>query len=209
MVVCTLDLAPTAGAAPITCRATNLTQGSPSRSNLHAAINAADPDDVISVEGVCVGSFLIDEDLTLVGHPDPGGSMPVLHGEGAWERVLRVAARVTLTNLKVMGGLTRGDPGGGILVRKGGILTLNRSVVRGNSSNSEGGGIANYGDLTLNGSSSSRNKATTGGGIANYGDLTLNGLSSVNGNTAYEGASSSTTCATPLTQRSRWTTGHR
>ena len=168
------------------CRATNLTQGLPSRSNLQAAINAAHTGDRISIEGVCVGSFLIDEDLTLVGQRDPGGSMPVLNGEGAWERVLRVAARVTLTNLKVTGGLTRGvNQGGGILVWKGGILTLNRSVIRGNSSKYEGGGIANFGRLTLNRSSSvSRNEARTGGGIANYGTLELNGSSSVRANTA-------------------------
>ena len=179
---------PSAAAAENTCRAANVTQGTPSRSNLQAAINAAHRGDRISVKGVCVGSFTIDKDLTLVGKPNPQGSKPVLHGEGAWERVLRVTGRVTLTNLKVTGGLTRGAQaghvGGGILVWKGGILTLNRSVVLGNSSKSEGGGIANYGRLVLNGSSVTRNSAGAGGGISNYGMLVLNGSSSVRGNTA-------------------------
>ncbi len=181
---------PSAVAVKNTCWAKNLTQGSPSRSNLQVAISAAHDGDKISVKGVCVGSFTIDTDITLVGHRDPGGAKPVLHGEGAWERVLRVAARVTLTNLKVTGGLTRGaqagHAGGGILVWKGGILTLNRSVIRGNSSKYEGGGIANYGRLVLNGSSVTRNSAPdgVGGGISNYGDLTMNGSSLVRGNTA-------------------------
>ena len=62
--------APSAAAVGNTCRATNLTQGTPSRSNLQAAINAAHPGDRISVEGVCVGSFTIDRNLTLVGQHD-------------------------------------------------------------------------------------------------------------------------------------------
>jgi len=197
-----------AGAVENTCRSKNVTQGTPSLSNLQSAINAAHRGDRISVKGVCVGSFT---DLTLVGHRKGRDSKPVLRGDGAWDRVLRVAGKVTLSNLTVTGGRA-----GGILLRKGGILTLNRSVIRGNSSN-HGGGIANYGrlvperlvlsaqehggrgrgifldtfkhgldpTLTMNDSASVRgNQATdVGGGIlVNRGTVTLKNSSSVSGN---------------------------
>lgn len=88
-------LAPTAKAAENTCWAQNLTQGSPSRSNLQAAINAAHHGDRISVEGVCFGSFTIDKNFTLAGRQTPDGAKPVLHGEHGSGRVVDVAARVT------------------------------------------------------------------------------------------------------------------
>ncbi len=190
---------PGAGAVGNTCRATNLTQASPSRSNLQAAINAADPGDMISVKGVCFGGFEIDKNLTLVGRQTPEGAKPVLHGEHGSGRVVDVAARVTLANLKVTGGLGRGESlrdsnGGGIIVRKGAALTLDSSVVRGNKAEYQGGGIANYGTLILNGPTSVTENVVGhryeggsrdghGGGIVNYGTLRMNDSSSVRNNT--------------------------
>ncbi len=123
--------APTASAVERTCRATNQTQDTPSRSNLQAAIRAADHGDRIAVTGVCIGRFTIDKDLTLVGHPTRDRAKAVLHGQGNSDRVLDVVARVTLTNLKITGGVNTdwdadvGDShaGGGIRVREGGTLT--------------------------------------------------------------------------------------
>ena len=199
--------APNARAVENTCRATNLTQETPSRSDLQTAINSAHSGDRISVEGICVGSFTIDNDLTLFGLPTSQGGRPVLHGDwdakhvlpgdrGA-ERVLLIGARVMLANLKVTGGVAQlggealaDESGGGILVMKGGALTLSRSVVRGNRAWYEGGGIANHGRLVLNGSSVTGNSADDGagnghgGGIANYGTMIMNGSSSVRGNSA-------------------------
>ena len=185
-----------AGAVQNTCRARNLTRGTQGLADLQAAIDTAHSGDRISVKGVCVGSFTIDKNLTLVGHQTGDGAQPVLHGRGGSDRVVDVFARVTLTNLKITGGVNMAwDPdvgdshaGGGIRVREGGTLTLNRSVVRGNRSGSGGGGIANYGKLILNGSSAvNRNEAGPGGGIANYGVLRMNGSSSVRGNTGTYG----------------------
>ena len=198
MVVGTLLVrASSPGAAESNCRATNLTRGTPSSPNLQSAIDAARGGDRISVEGICVGSFTIDNDLTLVGLPTSEGDRPVLHGDGGAERVLLVGARVTLANLKVTGGLSQlggealtDESGGGIFVMKGGALTLSRSVVRGNRAWYEGGGIANHGRLILVGSSVTGNRADDGagnghgGGIANYGTLILNGSSSVRRNSA-------------------------
>ncbi len=188
---------PSAAAAENTCGAANVTQGTPSRSNLQAAINAAHRGDRISVKGVCVGSFTIDRNLTLVGRKIPDGAKPVLHGQRGSGHVVRVAARVTLTNLKVTGGVANtggvrsGDTGGGIRVAPAGVLTLTRSRVSGNRAAYQGGGIANYGRLTLNSSEVVGNRAGVkgdstgaGGGIVNYGRLTLNGSSEVRGNRA-------------------------
>ena len=47
-------LVPDAIAVKNTCRAKNVTQGTPGRSNLQAAINAAHHGDKIAVAGVCV-----------------------------------------------------------------------------------------------------------------------------------------------------------
>jgi len=189
--------APVAAAAANTCRAKNLTQGTPSRSDLQATINAAHRGDKIVVRGICVGSFRFDTNLALVGRPTPGRAMPVLHGEQGAGHVVRVEARMTLTNLKVTGGAANtggvrsGDAGGGIRVSHAGALTLNRSVVSGNRAAYMGGGIANYGRLTLNSAVVVGNRAGVkgdatgrGGGIANFGWLALNGSSEVRGNQA-------------------------
>jgi hypothetical protein len=190
-------LTPDAVAVKHTCWATNLTRGTPSRSNLQAAVNAAHPGDKIAVAGVCVGSFTIDRNLTLVGRKIPDGAKPVLHGQRGSGHVVRVAARVTLTNLKVTGGVANtggvrsGDTGGGIRVAPAGVLTLTRSRVSGNRAAYRGGGIANYGRLTLNSSvvvgnraGAKRDSTGGGGGIVNLGKLTLNGSSEVRGNRA-------------------------
>ena len=178
-----VGIVPAAGArGASTCQVKNLTQGTVGRPNLQAAINAAYPGDTISVKGVCVGSFTIDKDLTLVGHQTPDGARPTLDGRGSSGRVVDVTARVTLTNLRITGGTNSpwNDPGGGISVGEGSTLRLNRSVVRGNKAEGGGGGIDNFGRLVLNGSSVIRNKS---GGVVNRGSMVMNGSSSVRGNT--------------------------
>jgi hypothetical protein len=75
-----------------------------------------------------------------------------------------------------------GAEGGGI--RNFGAMTLNDSSVSNNIASGIGGGIKNSGTLTLNRSTVSSNTANhDGGGIWNDGNLILNN-STVNGNTA-------------------------
>lgn len=112
---------------------------------------------------------------------DGGGSNTVV-------TVSSSAAGVTLANLTVQNGAH--PDGGGI--HNNGALTINHSVVRGNTSKGEGGGIYNNGTLTVNVSTVSGNKVSasscgfcgsSGGGIENNGTLTINN-STVSGNTA-------------------------
>ena len=186
---------PEAIAAVATCRVANITQGTPGGSNLQAAINAARR---------ATRSRWRASARQLRGrhrphhrrHAAQGHAKPVLQGESP-NRVLRVDASVTLTNLTIVGGEAayRGGrwdgAGGGIYVTEGGSLVLNDAVVRGNRAWMEGGGISNLGELVLNGSSSVIGNTVRfdghGGGIANYGTMILNDSSSVRGNRADEG----------------------
>lgn len=67
-----------------------------------------------------------------------------------------------------------------IMVNEGATLNLSANTsVRNNintstDNNYQGGGIANYGTLNINGGSISYNKCRFGGGIYNYGNLTMN-----------------------------------
>ena len=182
-------VAPGATAVVNTCRARDLTQDTPVRTNLQRVIDAASYGDKITVKRVCVGNFLIDKKLFLVGVPTPTRSRAVLYGNGA--TTLVVSSYVRLTNLKITGGATTGDGGG---IYNIGSLTLIDTVVTGNTA-AYGGGISNGGDeahysanLFLKGTSSvTHNTATSdGGGIDNttFGTFVMNDSSSVTANHA-------------------------
>jgi hypothetical protein len=185
-------LAPGANAAVNSCKAKNLTKGTPVDTHLQRVIRAASPGDTISVKYVCVGNFNIGKNLTLVGKATPGMAKAVLNANGTG-RTLFVSAEVRLTNLKVTGGNLINAGGGGI-VNVAGILTLKDTVVSGNTGDG-GGGIYNpNGTLIMNGSSSVNGNTVpngssySGGGIFSYyGTLIMNGSSSVNGNIAPSG----------------------
>jgi nitrous oxidase accessory protein NosD len=173
-------LAPAAGAAARpACRVKNPTQdtwfASQDGRALSRAIVAADPGDRLNVFGTCRGNFVIDKSLRVFGNT-VATAPTVLDGNGSG-RVLTVLPQldatvtVTLARLVVTGG---GE--GGIEVVEGTTVALNRSTVRGNTAtNRVGAGIQNGGDLTLNNTTVSGNRAALdGGGIYNFGDLTLN-----------------------------------
>ena len=162
-----------AGAIANTCQARNTTKGGSNHSDLQGVIDAASPGDTIEVRNVCVGTFVIATDLTIVGRPTAAVPRPILDGH-AQNSVLTVDATVTVANLAIMHG--NGDSGGGIATT--GTLTLRNVVVRANRG--EGGGIYNTGALTMNGSTSVRHNYA--GGILNNGTLTMNDTSSVTEN---------------------------
>jgi nitrous oxidase accessory protein NosD len=181
-------LAPAAGAAaPPACRVKNPTQdtwfATQDGRALTRAIAAADPGDRLNVFGTCRGNYVIDKSLRVFGNTQ-ASAPTTLDGNGSG-RVLTVlprrtsAVNVTLARLVVTGG---GE--GGIEVGEGTVVALNRSTVRGNSAtNRVGAGIQTGGDLTLNNTTVSGNRAVlAGGGIYNFGDLTLNS-SRLTGNT--------------------------
>jgi hypothetical protein len=90
---------------------------------------------------------------------------------------------VALHGLTLTGG-SAGLEGGGIY--NFGNLTLTQSTLSGNSATFDGGGISNFGTVTLTQSTISGNSAGTGGGIYNFGNLTL-AQSTLSGNSAING----------------------
>ena len=95
---------------------------------------------------------------------------------------------VRLIGLTITGGWAEGD-GGGIYVANSGNLTLTGSTVTRNTATSYGGGIYNRGELTVMDSTIAENTATNyGGGIYNQssGKVTINN-SAFTGNTANQG----------------------
>jgi len=172
-------ITPAAAATKPACRVKNPTQdtwfATQDGRALTRAIAAANPGDRLNVFGTCRGNYVIDKDLRVFGSAR-AMAPTTLDGRGSG-RVLTVLPRllssvtVTLTRLVVTGG---GE--GGIEVGEGTTVTLASSMVRGNTAtNRVGGGIASGGDLTLNATTVTRNRAALdGGGIYNFGDLTLN-----------------------------------
>ncbi len=114
-----------------------------------------------------------------------------INGDGGSAVTIR-SGDVTITDSIMTGGTTRGG-GGGIRIDSG-VVSITNSTISNNTSggagNSDGGGgIFNFGDLTLTNCSVSGNTAredTQGGGIRNVHRLTLIN-SDVTGNTATEG----------------------
>jgi hypothetical protein len=123
----------------------------------------------------------------------PGADLlTVRRGSGGNYRIFTVASGVTATisGLTITGGNTSDPPdagGGGI--RNSGTLTINNTVISGNTAiPGIGGGILNDGMLTINNSAiSGGNYASLGGGIANNGTLVVSN-SSVSANPAGNGA---------------------
>jgi len=126
------------------------------------------------------------------------GNDVILDGEGNLtvdanqaHRVLSVRSGVTaeLRGLTVTGGLTY-DGGGGVY--NYGVLTLTNSTVSGNAAEfwpytSYGGGIYNHGVLTLTNSTVSGNTSYGSGGGIQSWSVVTLTNSTVSGNTAYHG----------------------
>ena len=183
-----------------TCRAatlvvTNLADSGPG--TLRQSIVDAQPGDTItftntlSGQGIILtnGQLIIPTNLTIDASNLVGGL--TINGAGSYS-IFEIAAGsvVTLDSLTLTNGF--GGEGGAILVDTGGTLTLNNSMLTGNSvpTGQGGGGIFNNGTLTLNNSTLSGNSAAyggSGGGIFNYGTLTLNNTT-LSGNSAPYGS---------------------
>ncbi|MFE5922269.1 hypothetical protein [Streptomyces sp. NPDC056468] len=138
---------------------------------LQPAINNATAGATLFVTGRCTGNFRINKNLTLIGQ---GGAVLDGTDTGRVVTVSPQSVRVRLSSLVITNGTdTSGAGGGGI--SNFGTLTLNYSVVHNNTSTRTGGGINNSGTLTVN-YSVVRNNTTPedGGGIENGGTLTVN-----------------------------------
>lgn len=169
--------------------------------SLRAEIAGAHAGDTINFGPGVVGKInltsqlYITTSLTIQG---PGASQLAIDG-GGYSRVFEIAANtnVTLSGLTISGGGGWADPssfdralwdgtGGGIL--NFGTLTITAGCIVTGNSGYEGGGIANFGTLTVNSSAITGNTAETGGGIYNakQASLTVTGGSTVIKNIGYD-----------------------
>jgi hypothetical protein len=135
------------------------------------------------------GHLVLRTNLTILG---PGPDSLAISGNGN-SRVFFINAGVTgyLAGLAMIhGNETNGYPysGAGIYIDRG-SLTVSNCILTGNTSASHGGGIFNYGTLTMQNSTLRSNSVTSafadGGGIYNYGTLTVQN-STLTGNTSPE-----------------------
>jgi len=173
-------VAPAAGAAvQPACRVKNPTQdtwfATQDGRALTRAIAAANPGDRLNVFGTCRGNYVIDKSLRVFGNTQ-ATAPTTLDGRGSG-RVLTVRPQLNSTVTVALARLVVTAGGeGGIEVGEGTTVALRSSTVRGNSAtNRVGAGIQNGGDLTLNSTTVTGNRAALdGGGIYNFGDLTLN-----------------------------------
>ena len=88
-----------------------------------------------------------------------------------------------------VGGYPGLGEGGGLLIQsQTGMLAITGSTLSGNSTTGDGGGggISNWGTLTVSNSTLSANSAYQGGGMYNLGTLTVSN-STLSGNSAYQG----------------------
>lgn len=142
-------------------------------STLQDAIDAAKPREVITVAaGTYAENILIDKSLTING---AGAGKTIIDGSRA-ASVIMVGTRKA--NIKVA--LS------GLAIKKG-IGTSVSVDDKGSNTYVCGGGILNYGTLTIADSIVSDNTAQCGGGIFNKGTLHLNTGTSVTQNAAHDG----------------------
>jgi hypothetical protein len=130
-----------------------------------------------------VGTLVVGKDLAIDASSLSSGIE--VSGNGNY-RVFDIqpARTVAMRSLGILFGRISSDGGG---IRNAGNLTLNRCVVSGNRAGDDGGGIFNTGTLTLNSSQLGGNSAADGGGaIVSEGVLSLSACE-LSGNRADNG----------------------
>ena len=171
--------------ATTSCRVVNHTTGTTSR-HLQPVIDAASPQDVIFIKGVCAGNFVVGKSLRFVGKATSSTPEATLDGRDSGTVVTVNDAVVAVFKDVVITNGNSADQGGGINVA-GGTLTLSGdSRVKGNQAAFFGGGIENSGTVLLTGHArvSGNTASVSDGGITGGGALTMSGYSQVNGNTS-------------------------
>ncbi|MEH2164675.1 MAG: hypothetical protein V7K38_27380 [Nostoc sp.] len=115
-------------------------------------------------------SLSITDDITILGR---NPNLLTISDNSA-SRVFDITsgATATINGLTITNSYNAVEGGGGISNK--GVLTLNNSIITGNTAY-QGGGISNRGSMTLNHSTIFQNTASNnGGGIFNSGTMTLN-----------------------------------
>jgi hypothetical protein len=135
---------PPAAAKQPKCLVVNVRSGA-SYGTLQEAVTAASAEDTLKVKGTCYGTTTIAKNLTIVGESGHGSGQATLDGAKSGS-VVTVERGVTaaITRLTITGG-------------SGSLEPITFSIV--------GGGITNFGSLTLTDSTVSGNTAVEGGSV--------------------------------------------
>lgn len=187
-------LPPALRAGAASCEVRNATTGGSSSSDLQQMIDAADAGDVLEVQGVCVGGFVIDKSLTVRRHSteqpavlDANRTAAVITVTGLPDQP--VPLRLKLSGMTLRNG--RGEYGGGISAQFT-DLRISHSLIRDSVSwyGNGGGGIwAKEGDTSLTKSVVRDNRAPhqDGGGVWTNGPLRVSGSSIVGNSGSFGG----------------------
>jgi hypothetical protein len=127
---------------------------------------------------------LNDSGLSIAG---PAAGVTV--SGGGLSRVFQVNQNMvtSISDLTITGGGGSADRGGGVLSLGGTTLTLTNCTVSGNAAGTNGGGLANYGNVTLTNCTVSSNTAgISGGALFDSGTMTVSNCV-VSGNSAKSG----------------------
>jgi hypothetical protein len=151
----------------------------------HAISLASSGDSVLVDAATYTENLTIGINLTVLG---ANAGTTIIDG-GAVNTVITISgtAQVTLSGLTIRNGYNQ-NYGGGIV--NFGTLTINKSIITANSANLGGGGIENFTTLTINHStitgSNLSDQYGSGGAILNWAVLTIN-QSTISGNSAGDG----------------------
>jgi Clostripain family/Dockerin type I domain/Cohesin domain len=176
-----------------------------------AAVNkATDGNTIIVANGIFTETITLDKDITLHGADaeatiidgnqantvivvNEGATVTIVgvtirNGNGTSGGGLRSLGQTTVKESIITENQTTGSVGGGGIYAAGLNLTLISSIVSGNTSSNNGGGILNFAALTLIDSTIHNNTAFLfGGGIDNGGTLSLINSTISNNRASYAG----------------------
>lgn len=148
--------------------------------------DAAAEDDLDIADATTAGTLtILGNGATITRDPNLGCTLNDSDAAGEF-RIFEVLSggNLTLQNVRVTNGCADGtgfpdNSGGGILTNTNGTVTIQSSTISGNSADSDGGGIFNFGSLatvtitnsTISGNSTGGASGNNGGGIWNNGTV--------------------------------------
>jgi hypothetical protein len=162
---------------------------------LQAAVRAAKPGDLLTVEGTCRGGTFIDRSITIRGITTRRMGKAVLDGggdasQGARVLTIKPGVKVHISDLVIRNGNARRVPDGGGISNRG-RLTLSDVVIRDNAA-VRGGGVFNEGVLRMLGRNVVKDNAgrlpstppfpPVASGVYNAGLLVLGGETRIRSN---------------------------
>jgi uncharacterized repeat protein (TIGR01451 family) len=178
----------------------------PVRYTLQEALGDALPGQLVKVAGYCVGQMTVTRTVTIRGGyaitewvtPNVALFPATLDALRAGRVAAATGGSVAIEDMALVNGRVSGQNGGGLSVSSGVTVTVLRGRIANNVAadfSGNGGGIANFGTLTLSntqvvGNATSNSSSGKGGGILSQGRLTIvnsSVLSNTNNNSSNTG----------------------